>query len=67
MKVLITGGCGFLGSNLAINFLKKDFEVIINDLRQKLKNNFPLKSSLTEFKYISFFNYCIECNNKNIV
>ena len=31
MKVLVTGGCGFLGSNLASSFLKKGDEVVIID------------------------------------
>ena len=31
MKVLITGGCGFLGSNLASSFLAKNDEVFILD------------------------------------
>lgn len=31
MKVLITGGCGFLGSNLASAFLLQDVEVIVVD------------------------------------
>ncbi|MAV64791.1 MAG: CDP-paratose 2-epimerase [Candidatus Marinimicrobia bacterium] len=41
MKILITGGCGFLGSNLASHFLKKDYEVIVIDLllRDGGKNN----------------------------
>ena len=31
MKILITGGCGFLGSNLACSFLKNGAEVCIID------------------------------------
>jgi len=31
MKVLITGGCGFLGSNLAASYLSEQAEVIIAD------------------------------------
>lgn len=31
MKVLVTGGCGFLGSNLAAHYLKKGAEVIVID------------------------------------
>ena len=31
MKILITGGCGFLGSNLASAFLADGFEVVIAD------------------------------------
>ena len=31
MKVLITGGCGFLGSNLASSFLAKGDEVVVLD------------------------------------
>ncbi len=59
MKVLITGGCGFLGSNLAFYFLKKDYEVfIIDSLERKgsinnlewLKSN-SLKNQLTFAKY----------------
>jgi CDP-paratose 2-epimerase len=31
MKVLITGGCGFLGSNLAASYLQEGAEVIVVD------------------------------------
>mgnify|MGYP002634012656 FL=1 len=31
MKVLITGGCGFLGSNLASAFLADGAEVVVLD------------------------------------
>ena len=31
MRVLITGGCGFLGSNLASHFLSQDCEVVVAD------------------------------------
>ena len=31
MKILITGGCGFLGSNLASNFIKNNSQVFIID------------------------------------
>lgn len=31
MKVLITGGCGFLGSNLAASYLKEDAQIVIID------------------------------------
>lgn len=31
MKILITGGCGFLGSNLAASYLKEGAEVIVVD------------------------------------
>lgn len=31
MKVLITGGCGFLGSNLAASYLEKQAEVVVLD------------------------------------
>ena len=31
MRVLITGGCGFLGSNLAAHFLDQGWEVVVAD------------------------------------
>jgi CDP-paratose 2-epimerase len=41
MKILITGGCGFLGSNLASSFLKDGEEVVIIDalFRKGSKDN----------------------------
>ena len=30
-KILITGGCGFIGSNLAAHYLDKGWEVVIYD------------------------------------
>ena len=30
MKVLITGGCGFLGSNLAAEFIKKIIKYLLS-------------------------------------
>ena len=38
MKILITGGCGFVGSNLAI-FKKKGFNVFsLDNLLEKAQN-----------------------------
>ena len=40
--ILITGGAGFIGSNLCKFFIKKDFEVItIDNLSTGFKENIP--------------------------
>ena len=31
MKILVTGGAGFIGSNLVDHFIKKDHEVVVVD------------------------------------
>ena len=31
MRILITGGCGFLGSNLAAHFLSQGNQVVVAD------------------------------------
>jgi len=51
-KVAITGGAGFIGSNLAQTLIKKGFEItIIDDLSTGLLKNIDKKNS--EFKKIS--------------
>ena len=42
MKILITGGAGFIGSHLAYNLLDKGHDVfVIDDLSGGLKENVP--------------------------
>ena len=31
MKILLTGGCGYIGSHIAVELLNKDFEIVIID------------------------------------
>ncbi len=58
MKILITGGCGFLGTNLAAKFIKKNHEIfIIDSLEREGSNNnlnwlnsFAKKDQLTFLK-----------------
>lgn len=53
MKFLITGGCGFLGSNLAAEVLKKGHELFVFDnlFRYGSAENLKWLQSLGEFKY----------------
>ena len=51
-KVAITGGAGFIGSNLAASLIERGYEVsIIDDLSTGLRANVDTKNS--EFKEIS--------------
>ncbi|CBW25298.1 DNTP-hexose dehydratase-epimerase [Halobacteriovorax marinus SJ] len=53
MKYLITGGCGFLGSNLAAEVLKRGDELVIFDnlYRHGTEKNLEWLRSLGEFKF----------------
>ena len=53
-KILITGGCGFIGTNASLFFLKKKFKVfVIDDLSRKgSKTNLTF---LKNFKNFFFF------------
>ena len=65
MKILITGGCGFLGSNLSNFFLKKNYEVFIIDslVRRGSDINLSWLKNCTNHKNLKFFQ--IDIKNKN--
>ena len=43
MKILITGGCGFVGANLAIHLKKKKFKVSTLDNIVRLGSQYNLE------------------------
>ena len=61
MKVLITGGCGFLGTNLALSFLKNDDEVFIIDSleRKGASENLEWLKSKSIKNQLNFFKFDI--------
>lgn len=54
MKLLITGGCGFLGSNLAAHALQEDIDLVVFDnlSRQGSIDNLQWLKQQGKFKYI---------------
>ena len=58
MKVLITGGCGFLGSNLAESFLERGDKLFLIDslFREGSSNNLKWLYSKDRLKNMQFFN-----------
>ena len=64
MKILITGGCGFLGSNLSFYFLKKDYEVFVIDslVRKGSEINLKWIKELSQKRKFKFFK--IDIKNK---
>ena len=51
MKILITGGCGFVGSNIAVYLKKKLHNVKIDSL-----DNLSRKGSILNFKRLKKYN-----------
>ena len=62
MRYLITGGCGFLGSNLAAQVLKCGHELFVFDnlFRQGSQENLKWLKSLGQFKH---YHSDIRCYN----
>ena len=61
MKILITGGCGFVGSNLAIYLKNKLLNVTVNTL-----DNFSRKGAVLNYKRLKknkIKNYKIDIKN----
>ena len=56
MKYLITGGCGFVGSNLAAEVLRRGEELYVLDnlYRHGSSDNLQLLRKLGEFKYYPY-------------
>ena len=67
MKVLITGGCGFLGSNLAKSYLEDEAEIYIIDslFRDGSEKNLNWLQSLDTKNKIKFFK--IDISDKDLV
>ena len=75
MKILITGGCGFVGTNLALYLKKKKFNVFsldnltrkgslynLNLLKKKKIKNFKIDIyDYKKIKKLSKFNLIIDC------
>ena len=57
MKILITGGCGFLGSNIAASYLQSGDEVTVVDalFRKGSELNLKWLRSLDDAKKLSFY------------
>ena len=68
MKVLITGGCGFLGSNLAAEFIKKNYEIFIIDSleREGSLDNLNWLNTFTKKNQLTFLKADI-CNQEIIL
>ena len=54
MKILINGGCGFLGSNLASYGIEQGYEITVFDNLSRLgaSSNLAWLKSLGEFEFI---------------
>ena len=66
MRTLITGGCGFLGTNLASEFLKSGNEVFIIDglFRKGSQSNLNWLNKKDVKKKLKFFNLDIKNNQE---
>jgi CDP-paratose 2-epimerase len=60
MKVLITGGCGFLGSNIAASFLQEENEVVVIDALFRQGGELNLQWLQSQSSPTQFKNYQID-------
>jgi nucleoside-diphosphate-sugar epimerase len=62
MKVLVTGGCGFLGSNIAHALLSRDAEVIVLDAlsRPGSESNLTWLTAAASRHQLRHFQVCVQ-------
>ncbi len=67
-KILVTGGCGLIGSNFISKLLKYKFDiVVIDDLSTGLKKNLDILKKRAKKNKINFFFYNYNlCNKKKL-
>ena len=52
MKVVVTGGCGFIGSNIAEELIKKHYVVVIDDLSTGRIENIQSLQDKENFEFV---------------
>lgn len=60
-KILVTGGCGYIGSHTVVELLKKDYEVVVIDNFYNSKKS--ICSRITEITNKNFFFYERDCRD----
>ena len=64
MKVLVTGGCGYIGSHTVLELIKNDMEVIIVDNLVNSKKEVIDKIKKITGKDVTFYEIDLCCKNK---
>jgi len=54
-NILVTGGCGFIGTNLILNLIDKNYNVVNLDKYSKFSNSY-----LKRFKNKNYFFYKLD-------
>lgn len=55
MKILVTGGCGYLGSHTCCELLQNNYEVVIADNLSNSKKNIPSRIKEITGAYVTFY------------
>ncbi len=63
MKILITGGCGFVGTNIALHLAKKKYKIHCLDNLSRKGSKYNLE--LLKKNYIKNYNFNI--NNQKVI
>ena len=65
MKILVTGGCGYLGSHTCCELLQNNYEVVIVDNLSNSKKNIPSRIESITGKTVKFYDIDL-CDKNNL-